>query len=530
VNSLRPTPDDGMAPWRHALWILLASTVLRLLLAALVPLFADEAYYWEWSRRLAAGYFDHPPVIAWLVAGGTAILGDTALGVRFVPILFGALLGLAIARTAYHLAGAAAARFAALCLSLAPGWAAGLILATPDSPLLAALACALYAVVRALDDGATPRARLAYWTAAGLMAGLAMASKYTGIFLPIGVAIALVLHPALRRELRGVGPWVAVLVASLVMLPVMWWNAGHDWISFRFQFDHGLAASAQGNWWLRELELFGAQAGLVGVVLFPLALAAVVDAIRPMATWGASDRPATDRTLFAIGVVAAVGAAIFIYSATRRSVEPNWPMIAWIPAIVLLAARRRGRDPARRTPWERRGIWVAGTLTALVIAQAIVPFVPMAPDRDPVTRAYGWDGVAQVVAQEADRLRGDSGTLIVAGNRYQDAALLAWHLHGHPTVLSLNIGGRRNQYDLWPGLAEVAAPGADVLLVLKDTSSVPPDEIVSLAPHFAAARSGQLVELRRGDAIITVRRLWHLVGWKGTLPPPADPTDLFLTR
>ncbi|MFN5154505.1 MAG: glycosyl transferase, partial [Gemmatimonadota bacterium] len=51
---------------------LLGILLLRLIFAATVPLVPDEAYYWTWSRHLAGGYFDHPPMIAWLIAGGTA--------------------------------------------------------------------------------------------------------------------------------------------------------------------------------------------------------------------------------------------------------------------------------------------------------------------------------------------------------------------------------------------------------------------------------------------------------------------------
>ena len=58
--------------------------VLRAVLAALLPLSADEAYYWLWSRHLAAGYFDHPPAIAWLIRAGTSLFGDTPLGVRLM--------------------------------------------------------------------------------------------------------------------------------------------------------------------------------------------------------------------------------------------------------------------------------------------------------------------------------------------------------------------------------------------------------------------------------------------------------------
>lgn len=62
------------AAWQQAMRVLTGATIVRLVLGAVVPLFPDEAYYWEWSRNLAAGYFDHPPVIALLVRMGTPYL------------------------------------------------------------------------------------------------------------------------------------------------------------------------------------------------------------------------------------------------------------------------------------------------------------------------------------------------------------------------------------------------------------------------------------------------------------------------
>ncbi len=55
---------------------------LRLIAGAILPLSSDEAYYWLWSRHLAAGYYDHPPAIAFLIRAGTTLFGDTSLGVR----------------------------------------------------------------------------------------------------------------------------------------------------------------------------------------------------------------------------------------------------------------------------------------------------------------------------------------------------------------------------------------------------------------------------------------------------------------
>ena len=106
--------------------------------AGLIPLFGDEAYYWEWSRRLAAGYFDHPPGIAVLIRGGTTLLGAVALGVRLMPVLAGFVAALATrrSRSADRRRGdrRCVRRLIITCMPLA---AAGLVLATPDSPLLA---------------------------------------------------------------------------------------------------------------------------------------------------------------------------------------------------------------------------------------------------------------------------------------------------------------------------------------------------------------------------------------------------------
>src|SRR5205823_2483298 len=85
--------------------VLIAGALVRFLFAGLIPLFGDEAYYWEWSRHLAAGYFDHPPGIPLLIRAGTAVAGNVALGVRLFPVLAGFVAGLATAGVAKRLGG-----------------------------------------------------------------------------------------------------------------------------------------------------------------------------------------------------------------------------------------------------------------------------------------------------------------------------------------------------------------------------------------------------------------------------------------
>ncbi len=496
--------------WWQTLAIIVIATLVRLAVAAKVPLVEDEAYYWDWSRHLAFGYFDHPPVIAWLIAGGVKLQGITTMGVRLFPVLCGTVAALALADTARQLAGASAARFAALLLACTP-FTVGFILATPDAPLLAFVALTLWAVVRAVSVEA-PRAALVWWSVAGVSIGFAMASKFTGILVPIAIALAVMIHPQLRRQLRTPGPWVAVALASLVMLPVLFWNADNQWIAFRFQLGHGLGAVARGSWWQRELNLIGGQAALVTPILFVLLIAAVKRDYNPNG----------DARRFLLAQVALLALGFFLYSATRRSVEANWPAIGWLPVLALFAATRVNA----RTRWDRSGLALAGGLTAIALVHAVHPFLPLVPRRDPVARTADWGTLVHFLDQHAMRsTEFNTEPMFAAATRYQDAAMLAWHHPAHPTVMSVNLLGRRNQYDLWKRFQDAASKGATLIIMTTDTAQMPA-LIDSLMPHFVMINPGFLAaRTYRGDTI-AVRRTWALAQWRGTWPVDLnDPLD-----
>jgi len=496
--------------------LLAIGTVVRLVMAAIVPLTYDEAYYWEWSRRLAPGYFDHPPAIAWLVALGPG----TAWGVRLGAVLAGALAGLALARTARRLAGDEGALWAVLIFTCIPLAAAGYVLATPDAPLFCALSWTLYAVVEALGAPLRSRAALRWWSIAGLAIGMAMLSKYTAVLVPAAIALSCVLYAPLRARFREPGPWVAVGIASLVLAPNLWWNATHEWVSFAFQLGHGLGApknTGSGAVINRELNLVGGQAGLTSPILFVLMVGAVWRALR--------DRDDAVRRLLA--TVSVFVFVFFMWSATRKNVEANWPASAWLPAILLVAVEAAH---LQRTAWLRRGLWLGLGLVAVVYADAaflVAPQLGLRPRRDPVSQAFGWDGVAGDVqravrdAQTVGRAEGSPNHVWIAADRYQDAAQLAWALSKTTLdtlgVFSLNIGGRTNQYDLWPGFRQRARQG-DALVLILEESDTEPRQIVELAPYFVRIDEGPPVARTAYGLMLGRQRAWVLREWLGGWP------------
>jgi 4-amino-4-deoxy-L-arabinose transferase-like glycosyltransferase len=482
-------------------------------MAAIIPAVPDEAYYWLWSRHLAAGYYDHPPVIAFVVRAGTMIAGDTALGVRLVSIIAGFAGSFLAILLANDLAGPRAALRTALFLTVLPLAGIGLVLATPDVPLLATEALTLWAVNRAITisvdggGGGSVREELGMWIVAGLAIGAAMASKYTAVLIPAAIAIACAVSPPLRVQFRRPGPYLACVIASLVLLPVLLWNSEHGWISFTFQLHHGLAAWT-GSIFQRELTLLGGQMGLLTPILLPLMLIAVVAALSH------PDRPGP----FILAVVAGFVWVFFLTSAIRRPVEYNWVAVAVLPAVILLGAWSPSAAWAR---WEKGGVVFGVTFVLAVYVHAVHPWLPIKAPLDPIGQAFGWDHLAG--AMEADTLGPRGQREWFAADRYQDASELALHLAGHPTVFSLNIASRPNQFELWPTPHDSVRVGDDLLVALDDTKGIPKAARV-LIPFFTKIVPGEVVDLTwTPDRIVGRRRLWHFQGLTTQLPVILDP-------
>ena len=525
ISELLPSTESTTTrrAWLVVAGWIVAAFVGRLLLSALVPLLPDETYYWEWTRRLAPGYFDHPPGIALLISAGVGVLGNTLSGVRAGPAVAALATHLVAVFLAWSLGGrqrdgAQAAVRAAILVALLPIGAIGLVPATPDAALFACAMLVLACVERALASPLRSSRSTGWWICAGVALGAALIAKYTAVLLPAGLLLACLLHPALRARFREAGPWLATASAALMISPVVVWNAANEWISVRFQLGHGFGAVARGHPINRELELVGGQLGLASPIIFALLVATVLLALRDGWRTRGQTHPTDPRARrFALGLMTLVTFAFFAMSAWRRTVEPNWPALIYPSAIALLAS-----SPA---PWARARAWRSGLVLAAVLLvaatlQAWRPLLPIPARNDPFGRAHGWETLATAVdAARIDPFLAGTTEQWVAADRYQDASELAFHLAGQPVVFSLNLGGRSNQYDLWPTAYDKMRPGEGLVAVF-DANPHGDALATRVGSWFETRKRGETVRLTRGDGVITERRIWSYRIARNVPPPP----------
>jgi 4-amino-4-deoxy-L-arabinose transferase-like glycosyltransferase len=452
------------------LWALLGLTVLRLVVAAVAPLSPDETYYWIWSHALASGYLDHPPMVALWIAAGTAVTGQSALGVRLLgPLgsLGASWLLLDAGRRLFP--GSAAGRSAVLLLNASLILGVGSVIMTPDTPLLVFWTATLWAAARIATGGAAW-----WWLVAGLCAGLALDSKYTAAFLWIGLGVWVVVTPSLRVWLRRWQPYAGGLLGLVLFAPVLVWNAHHAWVGLLKQggrVDDWRPQRAVGF----LAELVGGQAGLATPVIFGLCMIGLVVALRR--GWRGDVRWSLLASLSAPPIL------VFLQHALGDRVQGNWPAIIY-PALALAAG---GAALPRR--WISAGLAIGFGVTLLAYVQATLQLLPLPPRLDPVSlRLAGWSAVASQIADA----RGRASFVAVEG--YAPASELAWWNAGPAPVLGADARWRLTT------LPSMSVAGRTGLLDRDGVQASPPDSGL----WSSVTRIGPVVRPNSGDRGFTL--------------------------
>lgn len=391
----------------------------------LVP---DEAYYWVWSHFPSTGYYDHPPMIAWWIWLSTQAFGNSQLGVRILPILSLGVSSIAVYGTVIDLYDdAALARRATLWFNAMLLMSIAMNFATPDAPSVMFWALDLWALARLRRTGNS-----ILWIVIGVLAGAGCVSKYTNFFVGPGILLWLAVDPiAARWRLNG-WPVAGGVVAFVVFLPVLLWNAGHEWISFTKQFgrigDHHFGTFPLG-------ELLIGQFGLMNPIIAIFATIAIWRFAR-------INGRAADPFVLLAATTAPVVVYMFVHSLHDR-VHPNWPAPAY-PALAIaaaIAAGYRSNGPHLR----RLALWATPVgigLSSAVLLYFATPYGSAFPRTSPADLVIGWTKFAR----EVESARQKAGAAWIATTDYGITGELAFSSRDPANVQDI-VGRRRYTFE-----------------------------------------------------------------------------------
>jgi 4-amino-4-deoxy-L-arabinose transferase-like glycosyltransferase len=434
-------------------WLVVATTLLRIGFAATTGLGVDESYMVTAGRVLSLGYFDHPPASWWLSWAAAHLFGSEApIVVRLPFILLFAVSQVLVWQIGCLVADRSAGFWGAVALNVSPVF--GVTTGTwvlPDGPLDAALLGATLCLLHALPwERESGQRRAAWWWAgAGVCAGLALFSKYSAVLTMMGALLYLVSSPEHRRWLRRPEPYGAVLAAVLVFSPVLVWNATHDWASFAFQGDRAMGFRLRP--WLVVVTLAG-EALFVLPWLWVPAIVAFVQGFRRDAEWH-------HRLLVWLAAPPIVVFALISAWSSQRILY-HWAAPGYLMLFPLIGG-------AIGRIWMRRAVLGSAALvvTATVVIVCQIQFdwlgggLGRVMRTDPTAEGLDWTSLADDL-----NARGllPPGTVVAALN-WRDAGKIGYALGPDVTMLCLSADAR--QFGIAHRLTDFAGQHVLVLVV-----------------------------------------------------------------
>lgn len=486
---------------RLFLSLLAGTIVLRMLYSVSIPMTSDEAYFWVWSRHLDFGYYDHPPLIAWLIAFFTRIGGDTAFWTRLAA-------GLCLAGTSYliyllgcDLGGPRVGLTAGIFSLVSTVTTLGSVVVSTDSPVLLFWPWTVYLVWRAVKTG-----RAGYWYPAGITLGLGMMSKFLMIPLIAAVFLFLLLSRDDRHWLRRKEPYLALALALLIFAPFLVWNARHHWATFAFNtMRHKVVPSL-----VRPLGYLALQAVMVGPVLYVPMLWALIRQVRRVAGRG-PDLGMERRPALFLLLCGWLLPFIFLLQSFGSMVGAHWPAAAlavnFVALAMELAIRRDRPQPGRRFPG--RGIAVGAAAWTILFA-----LLTIRPDLLPVKsiqghsvgEVYGWEELGRKVSALHKSLGGEC---IVATNSYAFSSMLSFYTPDHLEVSLLGPGSKYGRsFDLWDRWNDWI--DRDVLFINTEPIEDDPMAVKILETTCHGYQALDPIELHRQGQV--VRRIYPVLG------------------
>ncbi len=400
---------------------ILLSFFLRLLFGGSFELLKEEAYYWNYAQHLDIGYLDHPPMVAVLIKIFTFLFGNNEFAIRFGAIFCWVVATFFVIQYSRDISDRDTALRSAAIMAIVPAFVVFGFIMTPDPPLIACWAGALYFGRRAAVDMDGKS-----WLGAGVCIGLGLFSKYTMVLIGPAFLTYMIVDSRARRWLLKPQAYGAAILAFAIFSPVIWWNMQHGWASFLFQTQGRLVSSSE----FSTHELLGSIFILLGPVGFVSALFVL---LFPAKFVNKSDERKKRNFRFGFTMVIVPLAVYFFFSLTKE-VKFNWTSPLWLAILPYMAQTLPLGITGLKEKTKTRFFSGWKTTVALfLLCYGIglhyfsmgLPGVPY-PAEGPM---FGWKNFAAQVEEVVDRVEKKYGKrpMVVGMDLYKTASGLAFY-------------------------------------------------------------------------------------------------------
>ena len=440
--------------YQKLFWLLTAfTTFIRLSVIGKIGITVDEAHYWVYSKFLDLSYYDHPPLIGYIIKLSTEIFGINEFAVRLPSVIIFVIASYIFFISAKKLFNEKIAFVSIVLLNILPVFSfLGAVVTIPDSPLSLFWLISFYLFINIID---TSKKR--YWYLLGLSVGFALLSKYTAVMIYPSIILFLLLSKRHRFWFKQKELYISMFIAFICFIPVVLWNVENNFASFGFQLRHGFGNSLPKF----SFTLFGrsiaAQAGYVSPFLFIFFCYGLYkcckDAIKNR-----------DKTNLIIASFSLPVLLFFNLIATFNEILPHWPAMGYL-ILTMYAAYLITENWQKN--WFRKAVYIscglAMVMNILVPLHAMYKIIPLKPflpkaeaekiefgiERaeviDPTNDLYGWKELKQKIDEIYSSYPEDNKPFIFTHKSYL-ASQIFFYI---PELRVYCLSDKIDAYDLW---------------------------------------------------------------------------------
>ncbi|KQC06505.1 MAG: hypothetical protein APR62_07800 [Smithella sp. SDB] len=453
-------------------------TLLRLVVAPYFGLGVDEAHYVLYAKYLDLSYVDHPPLTGWMHAPFFYLLGTNEFLVRLPAILIFAaasycayLFMLGITRSTTLSLMSILAMNCSFMLN-----ALGLML-LPDSFLL------LFVFLLIFISGKILRKKKPHdFILLGILLGLMGLAKYTSIlFVP-----PLIIFFLMKKRydiLFSPYMFLAAIVASVIITPVIYWNVTHEFISFRYQGGHvfGTLSSSFKNFTESLVAQFGAYSPFLFIIAF----------------YGFFKALCSEKVYLRLAVLfSGTIMLFFLLTSFYERTLPHWPGVFYMIFIPVGTCFLLQSVQRWKINFLYFSVGFSLVLTLFIYAELAGKYFAFSDYKSPFRDIYGFPAILK----QADEImkKNVSGTpkAIAVSNWTMGSRTMYYNLPYKNEVFV--IDKRQDQFDVWQKKSPV---GYDLLFLNTHFNNLDMDKQVSCERIDFAGKTDILLNSAKVDTV-----------------------------